>query len=450
MSAPHRVSKGGPGLIVSHVERGSPAGTAGIEPGDVLMTVDGKPVADELAFRYVTAGNDSVVRLLRNGVELSVCLPCGDGEPTGIEFADLLGDGVHTCNNRCVFCFIHQMPRGMRRSLYLRDDDYRLSFVHGNYVTLTNMSDAEFDRIVEQRLSPLYVSVHSTDPELRGRLLGRKEDVPILPRLRWLADHGIDVHAQIVLCPGLNDGAALDATLRDLSRLHPVNLRGRHGVQSVAVVPVGVTRYRDRLPELRVPDAAYAADMLKSFNLRQRAALAALGTRFAWLSDEWYFLAHRPVPGRRHYEGFPQLDDGVGSSRLFLDELARIARRLPRSSAKPRSGVAVTGLLAGALIHEMCARFSSVEGISLTAGVVSNEWFGGSISATGLLTARDMASSLGRTGADGDVFIPDVCLREGAVFLDDAAPADLANAIGRNVRVVPSSPRGLAEELGLT
>ncbi len=438
------------GLIVANVEPDSPAHAAGIEPGDAILAVDGRPVSDELAFRFLAASDESLIGVRRDGREMAVRLLCTDGEPAGIEFADLLADGVRTCNNRCVFCFIHQMPRGMRRSLYLKDDDYRLSFVHGNYITLTNLSDAEFDRIVEQRLSPLYVSVHATDPELRGRLLGRRGDVPIMPRLNWLATHGIDAHAQIVLCPGLNDGPALEETLSELSGLHPSVSGVRNGVQSVAIVPVGLTRYRDRLPHLRLPDAPYAANMLRMMGLRQRAALKTMGTRFVWLSDEWYYLAGRSVPGRTHYEGFPQLDDGVGTSRLFIDELAAVTRRLPASVPDGRRGVAVTGLLAAAQVSEMCARFSSVDGVSVSCVAVANEWFGGSISATGLLTARDIASALGRSGGDGVVFVPDICLREGAAFLDDATPADLSAAVGRPVRIVPSRPRGLAEALGLT
>ena len=437
-------------LLVAHVEPDSPAWLAGIEPGDFITAVDGKPVLDELAFRYHAASDTPEVTLERNGRTRTVRLDYDGDGPTGIEFADLLADGIHTCNNRCVFCFIHQMPRRMRRSLYLMDDDYRLSFVHGNYVTLTNMSEAEFDRIVEQRLSPLYVSVHATDADLRGRLLGRKESVPILPRLRWLAERGIDTHAQIVLCPGINDGASLERTLDELAGLHPVANGWRTGVLSVAIVPVGLTRYRDRLPELRPPDRPYAHQMIGQARRWHRQMMARLGTRFVWLSDEWYYLADKPVPARVHYEGFPQLEDGVGTTRLFLDDLRSLASRLPDSISHPRAGTVVTGELAAAPVREMCRRLNAVGGIRLTTVAVRNDWFGGTISVTGLLTARDIAGALGKDTGDGEVFIPDICLKDREVFLDDLTCGDLERTISRPVTVVSARPRALADALGLT
>jgi putative radical SAM enzyme (TIGR03279 family) len=457
------------GLTVAHVEPGGPADLAGVQPGDIIISVDGTPIADELAFRYHAAtacptltvrrpqastvtGEEEGRRTGRTtaGRMLTLQVSAEDGEPLGLEFTDLLADGVYTCNNRCVFCFIHQMPRRMRRSLYLKDDDFRLSFVHGNYVTLTNMSDAEFARVVEQRLSPLYVSVHATDPELRGWLLGRRDEAPILPRLRWLCERGIDAHAQIVLCPGLNDGPALDRTLGDLSSLHPAASGIRSGVLSVAIVPVGLTQYRDRLPELRTPDRSYAREMIRRVRRYQADAAVRLGSRFAWLSDEWYYIAGKPIPGRRHYEGFPQLDDGVGTSRLFLDSLRSVSRRLPARLTRVQTGTLITAELPAALVREMCERYNVVEGVRLDTLVVKNRWFGGTISVAGLLTGFDIVEALGRRPDVGDVFVPDICLKDGQVLLDDVTPADMERATGRRFRVVGSNPRGLAAALGLT
>lgn len=438
------------GLVVAQVDADSPAHAAGIEPGDIVVSVDGAPVPDELAFRYHAATARPRITIRRGDDERTVRLPFDGDGPTGIEFADLLGDGIHTCNNRCVFCFIHQMPRKMRRSLYLMDDDYRLSFVHGNYITLTNMSDAEFDRIVEQRLSPLYVSVHATDPDLRGRLLGRRDSAPIMPRLQWLTERGTDVHAQIVLCPGINDDEALDRTIHDLASLHPRQTGRRTGVLSVAVVPVGLTRYRDRLAELRPPDRSYAIGMIREARRWHGRLSDTLGTRFVWLSDEWYYLAGRPIPGSRHYEGFPQLEDGVGTTRLFLDDLAAVCRTLPSNAPIPRVGHVVTGELAAGPLAAMCDRFNSVNGIRLRPLVVRNDWFGGTISVAGLLTGADIAGALGRDNGPGEVFVPDICLKDGELFLDDVTVADLERTIGRPVRVVGSRPRALACMLGLT
>lgn len=440
-----------PGLRIADVERDSPAERAGLNPGDIVVAVDGAPVPDELDWRFRTVEPHFVVTVDRAGHLLSLPVSHETGEPLGVTFEDLLGDGVHICNNRCVFCFIHQMPSGMRRSLYVRDDDFRLSFVHGNYITLTNLSEEELQRIVTQRLSPLYVSVHATDPAVRGMLLGRRDDAPVMERLRWLASHRINIHAQIVLCPGLNDGPVLEQTVSDLASLHPADANGRHGVLSVAIVPVGLTRYRDRLPKLTAPDGVYARHMIAwarrvSNELRKR-----LGTRFVWLSDEWYFLAGVLVPSRRHYEGFPQLEDGVGTTRLFLDELRQVVKKLPAASPRPHRALLVTGELAADVVRKLADALNGVAGLNVTTVAVPNRWFGGTISAAGLLTGRDIVETLSKYRPDGTVYLPDICLRDRTdALLDDMTIADLETLTGRRVHVTPPRPRALAGLLGLT
>jgi putative radical SAM enzyme (TIGR03279 family) len=440
------------GLEVVEVAAGSPAQRSGLAPGDVVVSVNSVALTDELAFRFTTSGALTSLGIVRGDAESRVRLDCRSGEPPGVTFGDLLADGIRTCDNRCVFCFIHQMPRRMRRSLYVMDDDYRLSFVHGNYVTLTNLSDVEFERIVQQGLSPMYVSVHATDPVVRGGLLGRMGEAPVLPRLQWLAERRISVHAQVVLCPGINDGPCLDRTVADLAELHPAAGRDsrRSGVLSVAVVPVGLTRYRDRLPSLRVPDGSCARRMVSWLRRQQSEMMRAVGTRFVWLSDEWYYLAGAKAPGRRHYEGFPQLDDGVGTTRLFLDDLRATVRRLPSKASVRTHGTVVTGELARDPVVTMCSALNRVEGIEIAPLVVRNDWFGGTITTAGLLTAHDIAGALGMDAGAGDVFVPEISLKEGAVFLDDRTVSDLEASVGRRVRVVPASPSGLADALGLT
>ncbi|HLV79293.1 MAG TPA: DUF512 domain-containing protein, partial [Chthonomonadaceae bacterium] len=361
-----------------------------------------------------------------------------------------LGDKVHTCKNKCVFCFIHQMPKKMRKSLYLMDDDFRLSFMHGNYVTLTNLTAEEWARILEQKLSPLYVSVHATDPDLRAALLGRKEPTPILPQIRELANHRIEVHAQIVICPGLNDGAALDHTLEELAAEHPSQTGKRTGVSSVAIVPVGLTRFRERLPSLQHVERDYSCDMIAHVNACARKFQKRLGTRFAWLADEWYFLAEQPVPGRAHYEEFPQLEDGIGTVRLFLEGAKQVARRLPAKALLPVSATLVTAEMPAPVVRAFADRLNQVEGVDLNVCVVQNDFFGGDIHIAGLLTATDILAYL-RAFPDcrQTVYIPSICLRDETLFLDDLTLEDARQASGLDLRAVGSTPRDLAVALGL-
>ncbi|MCX6362434.1 MAG: DUF512 domain-containing protein [Armatimonadetes bacterium] len=437
------------GLPVMAVDRGSPACDAGIAPGDLVRAVDGVRISDLLDFQFRTADGARTLTVVRGGADLEIRVGFEAGEDAGLEFGEELADGIHSCVNKCVFCFIHQMPRGMRRSLYVMDDDFRLSFTHGNYVTLTNLTPEEFDRILEQRLSPLYVSVHATDPDLRGSLLGKKEPAPILPALRTLAEHRIDVHAQVVLCPGLNDGAALHQTIHELAELHPGSSGLRCGVRSVAVVPVGLTRFRERLPKLETADAAYAAAMLREVTRWGVALARRIGTRFVWLSDEWYNLAGKPVPSARHYEDFPQYEDGVGTIRSFLDVAGRVARRLPPEAAAPVTGAVITARLAAPVVSAFVDRLNAVRGVSLQTLVVTNRFFGDTINVAGLMTGQDILATLREHPGPGPVYLPSICLKDGRLFLDDVTIDGLASAAGRRVIVVDITPAALAQAVGL-
>src|SRR5579872_1941355 len=288
-------------LIVSEVEPGSAADRVGLRAGDLLREINGHAILDVLDYRFHAAERRLHMTVERDGQVLRPLLRKDEADDAGLAFEYDFGDKIHTCKNKCVFCFIHQQPKKMRKSLYLMDDDFRLSFMHGNYVTLTNLTEAEWNRLLEQRLSPLYVSVHATDPDLRAVLLGRREPTPILPQIRELADNRIDVHAQVVLCPGLNDGDRLDETLEALAGEHRVVTGKRAGVPSVAIVPVGMTRFRERLPDLRHVERDYAREMIARVDRHARRFQERLGTRFAWLADEWYHIAGRSYPGAAHY-----------------------------------------------------------------------------------------------------------------------------------------------------
>lgn len=431
------------GLVIASIEPGSLAEELGLQPGDALLSINGKRVMDTLDYRFRVSEPDVELTIQRGDHILTFSIEKEPYDLLGIAFENDLADKIHTCNNKCVFCFIHQMPKGMRRSLYLKDDDFRLSFLYGNYVTLTNVSEEEFQRILEQKLSPMYVSVHATDPELRGRLLGKREPVPILPVLERLHDGGIDVHAQIVLCPGWNDGEALRQTLYDLAMLHPAITGKRAGTLSVAIVPVGLTKFRRNLTSLVPPDRAYAEQFIRDVRAMERHFLKRLGTRFAFLSDEWFFLAGQPIPGRRYYEDFPQLDDGVGTVRLFLERAHGVARRLPPALPRPVQATLVTGELPAGVIARFAHMLQQVKGVELNVCVVKNHFFGGTVSVAGLLTAQDIADALSHFPTHPVVILPSICLRDGYLFLDDVTVPQLATQTGRRVIVVEPHPSAL-------
>jgi putative radical SAM enzyme (TIGR03279 family) len=437
-------------LLVSDVEVGSAASRAGVRIGDLLREINGKPVLDILDYRFHSA--DAWLRLTieRDGQLLSPLLRKDEADDAGLSFEFDLGDKVHTCKNKCVFCFIHQQPKKMRKSLYLMDDDFRLSFMHGNYVTLTNLSDAEWSRILDQRLSPLYVSVHATDPELRATLLGRVAPSPILPQIRELADNRIDTHAQIVLCPGLNDGKHLENTLDELAEEHRSVTGKRAGVPSVAIVPVGMTRFRERLPRLQHVERDYARDVIAQVTRRSRAFEPRLGTRFAWLADEWYSIAGRKYPARSHYEDFPQLEDGIGTVRLFRDDARSVSRKLPPKSETPISATLITAEMPAPTIQRYADRLNRVEGVDVDVSVVKNDFFGGDIHIAGLLTAQDILSHIERfVDRRRVVYIPQICLRDRSMFLDDVTIDDARRDSGFDLRVVGNRPRDLAAAMGL-
>src|SRR5437773_413447 len=325
------------GVVVAAVGARGPAARAGLLPGDRILAINGAGLRDVIDFHF-HAGEERLEMTLERRGRARTAVLRRRGPGLGLELEAPRPAEIATCANKCVFCFIHQLPRGMRRSLYVKDDDFRLSFLHGNYITLSDLDEPSFERILAQRLSPLYVSVHATDPELRWRLLGQpRHRVEILPRLERLAKAGIRVHAQIVLCPDWNDGAHLERTVHELAPLHPQ-------VATTAVVPVGLTRHRERLPSLRTLTDAEAGALVDTVADWQARFLAALGSRFVFLGDEVYLQAARPLPDAAAYEGFAIAEDGIGLVRRFEDGLARaLARR--RSTRAGRRVTVVSGTM---------------------------------------------------------------------------------------------------------
>ena len=428
------------GVTVAAVRPRSPAAAAGLAAGDRIVSVNGHRLRDVIDFQFHAGDERLELAVERGGVAVARRLD-RRGADLGLELAAPRPGDIATCANKCVFCFIHQLPRGMRRSLYVKDDDYRLSFLHGNYITLSDLDEAAFERILEQRLSPLYVSVHATDPELRHALLGRpRHSAEILPRLERLAKASIRVHAQIVLCPGLNDGLHLERTLFELAPLYP-------SVATTAVVPVGLTRHRERLPALRSLTPLEARALIATVEAWQRRWLAERGSRFVFLSDEIYLLAGLPLPPAAAYEGFAIAEDGIGLVRSFEDGFARSVART-RSPIQGRAVTVVSGeIFAPRLVSLLGGAGIDTEMVRVAA--VRNDFFGRAIGVAGLLTGRDIQRHLAAWPDLGRaVLVPSVALRDvDGVFLDDQTPEDLARDLGVPVRAVATTPGALLKAI---
>lgn len=430
-----------PGAYIQAVEPGSLAAEVGLEPGDCILEIDGAPILDVVDFRFLTAGEEITLRVRKgDGQEWLVELEKDYDDDLGVAFAADTFDGIRRCRNKCLFCFLDQLPTRMRPSLYLKDDDYRLSFLHGAFITLSNLSEAERQRIVAQRLSPLYVSVHTTDPRLRRRMMGGAARVPIMESLAELAGAGIDVHTQIVVCPGWNDGAELARTVDDLASLWP-------RLRSIALVPVGLTAFQRRRTELRPVDAALARWTVDWALARGREFKSRLGSNLVFLADEFLLLAGEPVPSAAYYEGFPQLANGVGLLRSFRDEFEGSLGLIPDRVDPPRTVTVVTGRSAQVLLAPMVAQLNAVPGLEVDLLPVTNHFFGPTVTVTGLLTGRDILAALKErqesdrssgTNVPREVLLPEVVLREGeGIFLDDLEIDVLRSTLGQAVRVVP-------------
>jgi len=421
-------------VTVDAVAPRTPAAAAGLTRGDRIVAVNGQPLRDAIDFQFHAGEERLELTVERDGVTITKRLR-RHGAGLGLELAPPRPGDIATCANKCVFCFIHQLPKGMRRSLYVKDDDFRLSFLHGNYITLSDLDEASFERIIEQRLSPLYISVHATDPALRHALLGRpRHSAEILPRLERLAKAGIRMHAQIVLCPDLNDGAHLERTVFELAPLHP-------HVATTAIVPVGLTRHRERLPALRSLTPAEAWALIATAEAWQSRWLAGLGSRFVFLADEIYLLAGLPLPPAAAYEGFSIAEDGIGLVRQFEDGFHRSITRRPRAAAPV---TIVTGELFAPRLRALLAA-GGFDPATVRVAAVPNDFFGPAIGVAGLLTGRDIQRHLATQPDLGRaVLVPAVAVRDGdGIFLDDLTPADLARDLGVPVKVVQPTPSAL-------
>ena len=450
--------------------REPPAQRAGLRVGDELLRIDGQALHDVIEYQLLTDAQDPEVEVRRDGWELLVQVEKEAGALLGVGVSSALFDRVRTCDNHCEFCFIHQLPKGMRRSLYVRDDDYRLSFLYGNFTTLTRFTELDLERVLSERLSPLFVSIHSTDPRLRARMLQNPRGATSLRWLRALLDGGIEVHGQVVVCPGVNDSEALEITLVGIADEYPE-------LATVACVPLGISRYTTE-PGLRSHSAAEAARVVDLVEEWQELFMSATGRRIVYAADEYYLLAGRPFPPGAAYDGYPQLENGIGMAQAFTAAFcgcaeAELAVRpdffswvdgAPAYGYRARRAVAareeareealdvraeattvITGEYGARVLGPLLDAYRASEDVALRLLPVHNSFFGGNIAVTGLLTGADVAGALEHEPADHRYLLPDVCLSEGR-FLDGLTLADMP----RPVEVVATDGLALRRALEST
>ena len=420
-------------VTITSVIEGSRAEKAGILPGDVLISINKKEINDVLDYRFHLANKSVALLVMRGEKTKKFKIKKLEYDDIGLDFETPLMDKKHSCENKCVFCFIDQLPKGMRKSLYFKDDDSRLSFLHGNYITLTNLHDKDIQRIIDMRISPVNISVHTTNPELRVKMMHNKRAGDVLRYLQMLADAGISICAQIVLCKGLNDGAELDRTMCDLEKLAPA-------LVSTSVVPAGLTRFRDGLYELESFTPEECAKVIEQVNFFGDMCRVKHGTRLFFPADELYIKAGLELPGDEFYEDYSQIENGVG---MITDMKTSVLCALEDEewdeyASLNRSVSVVTGNAAYGLISELADVISQkFTGVKINVYAIENKFFGEKITVSGLLTGKDIMEQLDGRELGEELMLPPSCLRaEGDVLLDDVSPEDIGVKLG--VKVSPA------------
>ena len=420
--------------IISSVAPGSIAQEMGIEPGDRLLEVNGKSPEDVFDYRYLMNEEEILVLIRKaNGEEWELEIEKEYEDDLGIEFENGLMDDYRSCRNKCIFCFIDQLPKGMRSTLYFKDDDSRLSFLQGNYLTLTNMSEHDIDRIIQYKLSPINISFQTMNPELRCKMLHNRFAGEIFDKVKRLKDAGIIMNGQIVLCRGVNDGAELERSIRELTAYMPQ-------LESVSVVPVGLTRYRDGLYPLEPFTKEDACEVLDLIHGWQEKLYKEWGNHFILAGDEWYILAERPIPEEKTYDGYLQLENGVGMVRLLEEEVAQTLAGMTGDDRKIHRTIATGELAAPFLRKHVDAVQKKYPNVDIQVLAIKNEFFGGKITVAGLITGTDLISQLKGKDLGDRLLLTNHMLKSGEpVFLDDVTVDDVQNALQIKVSIVESS-----------
>ena len=421
-------------VLVSGVSKKSIADKKGIKPGDVLVSVNSHEINDVLDYRFYIKEEKLTLALVSNGKAKKVHLRKDEDDDLGLEFDSYLMDRQHRCTNRCIFCFVDQMPPGMRETLYFKDDDSRMSFLFGSYVTLTNLTEHDVSRLIEMHISPVNVSVHTMNPELRVKMMKNKHAGECLSILKRLADAGIKLNTQLVLCPGINDGKELEYSLSELEKLLP-------SIQSIAAVPVGLTKFRENLPALRTYTPQEARETIEIVDSFGERCLEKYGVRLAFCADEFYLIAGMPIPDEEYYEDYPQLENGVGLWRNLLEEFSFALTESSFEKDIERHVSIATGVAAYPLLVRLC-RLVGEKYPLVKADVfeIKNDFFGHSVTVAGLVTGKDLISQLKAKPHAETLIIPSVMLRsEGDVFLDDVSLEDVEKALSVSVRVTDAN-----------
>ena len=424
--------------IIVKVLKNSIAEELELEPGDELISVNNCSIKDYIDYKYQISDDFVVFEVKKQDGEIwELEIEKEYDEDIGIVFENPLMDNIKVCSNKCIFCFIDQMPKGMRKTLYLKDDDTRLSFLYGNFITLTNLTEDEIDRIVKYRISPIKVSVHTTDPELRKYMMGNDKDIDILKYLKRLIDAGITVDCQIVLVRDVNDGEQLSKTINDLSSLHP-------GLRSVAVVPVGLTRFREKLLELTPFDKESSEEVVRQVTEIQKKLLKKLGTRFIFIADEFYIQSENEFPSYEDYEEFDQLENGIGMCRLFRQQIEDLIGEYAGSKPAAEEITLVTGVAAYELLTEISEKIMKSIPVKINVVKIINNFFGERITVSGLTTGKDIIEQL-KDNNYKNIIIPRNMINDNNVMLDDLTIEDLERELNAEVAVCETDGASLLD-----